>query len=148
MRRSRLVHLDAVALVDIDKPAVIPGMEVVGLHKVELLQAEFLQPHDHAFVELRIGARAPVLLMRPVLAADAAHIRLQYDPVTYRDPALFLGHEDLARQSQAFAELRLLVHFVRHFRAPDKHRLRILLDKRVEAEERPAGCAMAAQPED
>ena len=50
-------------------------------------------------------------------------------------PAWSLRHEDLARQRQAFAELGLLVHLVRHVGAPDKHRLRILLDERVEAEE-------------
>ena len=46
------------------KPAHVPGVVGRGLDEVELLQAEFLQARHHAFVELRVGAHAPVLLGR------------------------------------------------------------------------------------
>ena len=59
-------------------------------------------------------------------------------------PPSALRHEDLARERQTFAELRLFVHLVRHVRAPDEDGLGILLDERMEAEERPAASRAGA----
>ncbi len=129
-----LVHLDAVALVNIDPAAPVPGLIVVRLREVELLEAQLLQAQDETFVEIGVGGGPPEVHLGPPPVAHRGRVRLEDDAVGERHAGPVHRHKDFARQLEPFAPLGLRVHFLLDARAADEHRLGIGLDERVEAE--------------
>ena len=127
----RLIHLDAVAIVDIRQAPIIPRMEVIRLEEVELFQADLFETNNDPLVKLRIGPCPPVLLVRP-LVPHAGEVRFQHHPVRNRNARrLVRGNKHIPRKRDALFELRRLVHLVRHPRALEEHRLRVGLHKRM-----------------
>ena len=112
------VHLHAVALVDVHETPARPCWIFVGFNEIKTAQAQFLEAHDHAFIERCI---------------DGEHIRLQNNSVCDRDARPVRGNEDLSSQQQPFLQLGGGVGPLGHVRAPDKDSLGIALDERVES---------------
>ena len=76
---ARLVPLDAQPRVHVDHAADHPRVVGRGVDHGQLLDAQLLQPRDHAFVERRVGADAPHVL--DALGVHAGGVGLQHDPV-------------------------------------------------------------------
>ena len=132
----RFIHLDALSLVDVHETAMVPGMKVVGFDEVELGQAHFFHAHHHAFIELRIGSRAPVFCVGARPVADAGDIGLEDH--TVRDG--YAGrpvhrHKNLTREFQPFLTLRFFMQLFGDSSAADEHRFGILLDERMKSKE-------------
>lgn len=106
---------------------------MVGLDAVELLQPRLFQEHDEALVVIRIGAGAPVLLVRPALA-HAGDIWLEDDAAGVGRAGFVHGDEDLAGQGESFASFGRRVQFLADSRALDGHRLGVGLNKKMDAE--------------
>ena len=127
----RLVHLHAMAFVDVYETAVIPRIEAIGFHPVELLQPDLLHPHDETLVELRVRPGAPILLVRPAIAYRS-EVWFQHDPVRCRHSPALHRYQHFARQLQARLPLRRLVHFVRYLGPLNKNSLGVRQQKRMQ----------------